>query len=147
MNGTIQLPSIDELKAQAKRLRVRLGEDGHEIGHSKALELIAQQYGYRDWNTLHAAVGNRERPPVTLGARVAGRYLGQSFAGEVIAVADLQGSGRYRVTLQFDEPVDVVTFDSFSAFRRRVTCTIGRDGRTAEKTSNGLPQLELQHRG
>ena len=147
MNGSTQLPSIDELKTQAKRLRARLGEDGHEVGHSKALELIAQQYGYRDWNTLHAAVGNRERPPVTLGARVAGRYLGQSFAGEVIAVADLNGSGRYRVTLQFDEPVDVVTFDSFSAFRRRVTCTIGRDGRTAEKTSNGRPHLELHRQG
>ena len=44
---------------------------------------------------------------------------------------------------QFDEPVDVVTWDSFSAFRRRVSCTIDRRGRTAERTSDGRPHMEL----
>lgn len=51
--------------------------------------------------------------------------------------------GRYRLTMKFDEPVDVVTFESFSAFRQRVTATVDETGRTIEKTSNGLPQLEL----
>ena len=144
MNGSTQLPSLDELKAQARRLREQLETDGHTISHSKALELIAEQYGHRDWNTLHAAVGNRAQPPVMLGARVSGRYLGQVFDGEVIAVAARQAPGRFRVTVMFDEPVDVVSFESFSAFRQRVTCTIGSDGRTVEKTSNGLPHMELR---
>ena len=51
--------------------------------------------------------------------------------------------GRYRLTLDLDEPVDVVTFDSFSAFRKRVHCTIDETGRTIEKTSNGRPHVEL----
>ena len=142
---SIPLPSIDALKAQAKRLRGRLAADGKAIGHSEALELLACQYGYRDWNTLHAAA--RERPsrsPVALGSRVRGRYLGQPFQGQVIGIKTLKGPGRYRVTLHFDEAVDVVTFDSFSAFRRRVTCTIDRSGRTAEKTSDGRPHLQLE---
>ena len=52
--------------------------------------------------------------------------------------------GRYRLTMKFDAPVDVVTFDSFSAFRQRVTATVDENGRTIEKTSNGVPQLELE---
>lgn len=145
MNGTLQLPSLQSLKDQAKRLRARLETDGTIIGHSKSLELLANQYGYKDWNTLHAAIGNRPPPsPVVLGAEVRGRYLGQSFKGEVIAVAALSAPDRFRVTFQFDEPVDVVTFDSFSAFRQRVTCTIDRSGRTAEKTSDGRPHMQLE---
>lgn len=144
MKGSLPLPSIEALKDQAKRLRAKLEADGEPIGHSKSLELLAHQYGYKDWNTLHAAVGNRPPPaPVTLGARVRGYYLGQAFEGEVIGVQTLT-PGRYRVTLDFDEPVDVVTFDSFSAFRRRVSCVVDRTGRTAEKTSDGRPHLQLR---
>jgi len=107
--------------------------------------LIAHQYGYRDWNTLHAAVGNRPPPaPVQLGMRVSGRYLGHPFDGEVIAVRALGEGERYRVTLAFDEPVDVVTFDSFSAFRSRVSATVDRRGITAEKTSDGQPHMVLE---
>ncbi len=145
MNTSLQLPALQDLKDQAKRLRVRLASDGTSISHSKSLELLANQYGYRDWNTLHAAIGNRPAPsPVALGAEVRGRYLGQPFKGEVIAIAALTAPDRFRVTFQFDEPVDVVTFDSFSAFRQRVTCTIDRSGRTAEKTSDGRPHMQLE---
>ncbi len=140
------LPSLDTLKDQAKRLRARLSPEGEQIGHSKSLELIAAQYGYRDWNTLHAAVGNR--PPFNpwmLGSRVRGHYLGQPFEGEILSAQALTGKpGRYRLTFRFDEPVDVVTFESFSAFRQRVTATVDDGGRTIEKTSNGRPHLELE---
>ncbi|WP_425513777.1 glyoxalase superfamily protein [Ensifer oleiphilus] len=146
MRGSNTLPSLDALKDQAKRLRSRLSGEGETITHSRSLELIAAQYGYRDWNTLHAAVGNR--PPFNpwmLGSRVKGRYLGQPFEGEILAVHALTSqSGRYRLTMKFDEPVDVVTFESFSAFRQRVTATVDENGRTVEKTSNGRPQLELE---
>ena len=145
MNGT--LPSIEGLKDQAKRLRARLAETGETVGHSKALELIAAQYGYKDWNTLHAAVGNRPPAcPVALGDQVGGFYLGQPFRGTVIGTRTLMTEGKYRVTLEFDEPVDVVTFDSFSAFRKRVTCIIDRDGNSSEKTSDGRPHMQLRVR-
>ena len=140
------LPSIDALKDQAKRLRVRFGDEGQSLSHSRALELIAAQYGYRDWNTLHAAAGNRPAfNPWMLGSRVRGHYLGQPFDAQVLGVQALSSQpGRYRMTLHFDEPVDVVTFDSFSAFRQRIHCTVDETGRTAEKTSNGRPHLELE---
>lgn len=144
MKNTISLPTLDVLKAQAKRLRATLEADGTTVGHSKSLELLAHQFGYKDWNTLHAAIGNR--PPksaLRIGDRVVGRYLGQPFNAEVLGIQGSTSVDRLRVTFLFDEPVDVVTFDSFSSFRKRVTCNIGKDGKTVEKTSDGQPQLSL----
>ena len=143
MNSTSFVPSIKDLKQQAKRLRARLAEDGDFISYSESLELIARQYGRRDWNTLHAAAGNRPATPVFVGARIKGRYLGQAFEGDVIAV-NLLSPGRTRVTVVFDDAVDVVAFDSFSAFRRRVTATIANNGKSAEKTSDGVPQFIVE---
>lgn len=138
------LPPVRTLKDHAKRLRSRLERDGCALSHSKALELVAEQYGYRDWNTLHAAASaSLGEAPVSLGRRVSGRYLGQPFIGEVIGLQTLSGGKRHRVTIAFDEPVDVVTFDSFSAFKKRAVANIDASGRTVEKTSNGVPHLEL----
>ena len=146
MHSPIPLPALDALKDQARRLRKRFADDGQAIGHARALELIAAQYGFRDWNTLHAKVGNRAPfNPWMLGARVRGHYLGQPFDAEVRGVQALSAEpGRYRLTLHFDEPVDVVTFESFSAFRQRVSCTVDETGRSRERTSDGRPHLELE---
>jgi hypothetical protein len=46
--------SIEQAKQMAKRLRMSLQAREHEVGHSAALELIAQQLGYADWNTAAA---------------------------------------------------------------------------------------------
>ena len=139
------LPALETLKDQAKRLRARLAQEDQTISHSRALELIAAQYGFRDWNTLHAKVGNR--PPLNpwmLGARASGTYLGHPFTAEVISVQALQNRpGYYRLTMKFDEAIDVVTFESFSAFRRRINCTIDETGRSPAKTSDGRPHVEL----
>ena len=142
---TLNLPSLETLKAQAKRLRAELERDGHAVSHSRSLELLAHQYGFRDWNGLHAAIGNRARsgPPVVLGERVKGRYLGQTFEGEITGVTTLSTPDRYRVTVSFDEPIDVVTFDSFSNYRRRVTSIVDRNGVSAERTSNLQPHMQL----
>lgn len=139
------LPSFPVLKDQARRLRASLQAEGQPVSHCRALELIAHQHGFRDWNTLHARLGNRPRlSPYTIGARVAGCYLGQRFSGEVLSAGVFESDPtRIRLTLKFDTPVDVVTFDSFSAFRHRVNCVVDDTGRSREKTSNGRPQVEL----
>jgi len=146
MNGSPpRLPSIDALKDQARRLRAKLGSDHEPISHSKSLELLAHQYGYKDWNTLHAAVGNGPSScPAALGAKVRGQYLGQVFEGEVIGVQILTQPDWFRVTLHFDKPVDVVTFGSFSNLRQRVSCIIDKSGKTPEKTSDGRPHMQLE---
>lgn len=145
--NTAPLPSVEALKAQARRLRETLAAGGTTLGHAQSLELVARQLGYRDWNTLHAAADrprpNRPRPPVALGDRVSGRYLGQPFAGVVRALRELHGGGLYELTLQFDDPVDVVTFESFSSFRQRVTATVDANGVSPRRTSNGAPHLQL----
>ncbi|OCW59411.1 glyoxalase superfamily protein [Hoeflea olei] len=145
MRDPTPLPTLDALKDQARRLRSRLGANGETIGHSKALELIAAQYGFNEWNTLHAALGNRPGArSLAPGARVTGAYLGQPFTARVVGIQALTSApGNFRVALDLDEAVDVVTFDSFSAFRKRVNGVIGEDGKSRERTSNGRPQLEL----
>ncbi len=139
MTDTRMLPSVTELKTQARRLRDSLRASGVDLSHSAALEQIAHQHGARDWNTLHALAGNQLT--LRIGERVKGRYLGQPFTGEVRGLA-VRGDGSHqRVTLHFDEPVDVVTFDSFSAYRQRVSADIGPDGTSPQRISTGEPQL------
>ena len=138
-----QRPDLEAVKAQAKALRAALTSEGREVGHGQALELVAKSHGYKDWNTLHAAIGNAPRPPAHLGQLVEGTYLKQPFIGWVSGVKELS-VGRYEIVLEFDQPVDVVTFDSFSNFRSRVTKVIGPDGRSFETTSDGVPHLVLR---
>lgn len=144
MTELSNLPSTDALKLQAKRLRQELHNNGVTVGHSKSLELVAQQYGARDWNTLQARAGNKLQ--LRVGDHVRGRYLGQAFCGEVRGL-HVRGNGEQRqITLHFDEPVDVVRFESFSALRQRVSAVIGWDGCSAQKTSDGVPQLVIEGR-
>jgi hypothetical protein len=138
------LPSRNAIKDQAKRLRGALEQEGNFVSHSEALEILAQQHGCRDWNTLSAALGNRPVEPLVLGQTVQGRYLGQTFHAEVIGISRPGNGSRHRVTLNLEQAVDVVKFDSFSAFRKRISGTIGPDGKTLERTSNGHPQLEIE---
>ncbi len=138
------LPSLATAKEMATKLRAERSAAGAPLPHSKALELIAHQHGYRDWNAFRAALAERPRLcPVTPGQRVRGRYLGQPFEGAVLKAAPTESDGFYRVVFRFDAPVDVVRFDSFSAMRQQVACMLDVDGRTAERTSDGAPQLEL----
>jgi hypothetical protein len=143
---TTTYPGIDELKAQAKRLRQAMNDRGTALTHGAALEMIARQYGARDWNTLAALAAKPNaaaKTPLFVGAHIRGRYLNQPFTGEVLALSALPGGELHRITIHFDEAVDVVTFESFSAFRRRVSAQIDADGVSPRKTSNGVPHLVL----
>ena len=144
MNEYHPLPSVEALKQQAKRLRAQISVDAREISHSKLLELLAHQFGYRDWNTLHSACANQNPgAPVTLGGTVSGRYLDQPFRGQVVALAALNNNDQYRVTIKFEKPVDVVKFHGWSAMRKRVTSSIGQCGQSRQKTSNGMPVMAI----
>lgn len=139
-------PAIEELKAQAKRLRQAMNDRGTPLTHSAALEMIARQHGARDWNTLAALAAKPNtapKAPLFVGAHIRGRYLNQPFTGEILSLSALPGGDLHRITIHFDEPVDVVTFESFSAFRRRVNAQIDADGVSPRRTSNGLPHLVL----
>lgn len=142
----ITLPSRDALKAQAKRLRTSLSDAGTQLSHSRALETIAQQWGYRDWNSLTAAAEATPAPTWQIGQRVTGTYLGHAFTGQLKSVSQ-RGTTHTRVTLALDTPVDVVSSDKFSALRRQINATINAAGRTVEKTSDGQPHLVLHPAG
>lgn len=138
------MPSIANLKAQAKRLRAQLESLGTSISHSKSLELIAQQQGCHDWNTLCAKVDVQPLLPANVGDRVTGRYLSIPFSGSVRGLEVLK-AGRFRISIEFDHAIDVVRFDSFSALRKRVDCVIDASGKSYEKTSDGQPHLVLEN--
>ncbi|MCV2887602.1 glyoxalase superfamily protein [Ruegeria aquimaris] len=142
MKNDQEIAPIGELKAQAKRLREKLRDAGTGLSHAQALELVAHQHGARDWNTLVARAGNRLH--LRVGDRVSGDYLGQPFTGEIRGLTVIGDGAHRRITLHFDQPVDVVTFDSFSAFRQRVSSEIGWDGRSTRCTSDGRPQLVVR---
>jgi len=137
------LPSLDALKAQAKALRHSLAGTGHTINHAQSLELLAKQLGYRDWNTLHAKVGNTPQPLVQLGQHISGLYLGRPFAGLVKSVSDIGHGTRYQVTIRFDTPVNISKFDSMVIERRQINATVNRDCQSTEKTSDGTPHLAI----
>lgn len=153
-DGYQNTPSTDRIvsyKQQARRLREAMQEQGGSMTHGAALEMVARSHGFRDWNTLAAlekGQPNRmdgEQPlPFAVGRPVRGRYLGHAFTGKVLSVTSMAAGGLYKVVIHFDEPVDVVTFDSFSALRSRISADVGRDGVSPRKTSNGLPQLIIE---
>lgn len=137
-----QLPTVAEAKRQAKRLREQLDRQGTPVSHGNALELVAHQHGFRDWNAFHAAMGNRPPEGWAPGDRVEGSYLSQAFSATIVAV-EMVRPGWFRLVLDLDEAVDVVTFDSFSNFRTRIRGVVGPEGHSRERTSDGLPQLRL----
>ena len=138
----IPLPSRAALKAQAKRLRAGLNAAGTPCKHSQALEAIAHQWGARDWNTLSARANDAPLPAYHPGQPIKGRYLGHPFVGKIKAASRI-GSGQYRLTLRFDERVDVVRSSLFSAWRQQVNCVVDATGQSLRKTSDGVPHVVL----
>jgi hypothetical protein len=111
------------------------------VSQSRALELVAQSVGARDWNTV-AAQPRINSKTWQVGQAVSGRYLGHAFTGRVHSVS-ARSPGWHRLTIDFDTPVDVVASEHFSSLRRRISAMVGADGITVEKTSNGQPHLQL----
>jgi hypothetical protein len=53
--ATANTERIERSGQSIAKSRIQAGGDA--ISHSRALELIAAQFGFNDWNTLHAAAG------------------------------------------------------------------------------------------
>lgn len=137
-------PTLQQLKLQARRMRADLASDAAPISHSRSLEIIAHQRGFKDWNTLHASASNRPAiESVELGQTVRGSYLGQRFEGEVVGIRMMKLGQLYYVSIQLDKAIDVVTFDSFTNFRKRLNCAVDATGVSPAKTSNGAPHMVL----
>lgn len=132
---------LAEAKSQAKALRAALAAQGAPVSHGQALELVAQQNGSRDWNTLQARLARMAPRPLRLNDPVRGHYLGQAFTGRIVALAKLRRNTQ--VSLQLYDPIDTVRFDSFSNMRSHIRGVVGPDGRSPCKMSNGAPQLSL----
>lgn len=138
--------TLAEAKAQARALRAALQGQGRVISHAQALEMIAHQHGARDWNALHARLSQQPSPPdLAQGGRVRGHYLGQPFAGRIIG---LSGPASHRlIEIRFDQPVDVVRFQSFSNLRHQIRAVIDPHGCSHERTSDGRHQLVVRPEG
>jgi hypothetical protein len=144
MPFSLDTPSASSLKDEAKALREERSKTDAPLSHSAALEEVARRHGYRDWNTARAALPERVSVPVQVGMRVRGTYLKQQFAGLVLAVKALADMRHFEVTVRFDDPVDVITFESFSAYRQRVTATVDVHGVSPAHTSDGEPHMRLR---
>lgn len=91
---------------------------------------------------MFAVIANAPPKSCAVGDRLSGTYLSQPFAAQAIAVSMLK-PGWVRLELHLDEPVDVVTWDGFSNFRRRIRGVIGPKGHSVERTSDGQPHLHI----
>ncbi len=144
---TPRLYTRDQAKARAKAIRAEHKALGHVISHSAALEKLAREQGFADWNTLSARLGNAPEIPLQVGDRVCGSYLKKPFEGVVHAVANQGHGAAFDIVIDFDEPVDVVEFESFSNFRSRVQARISAGGTSFMKTSDGIPHMIVTRAG
>jgi hypothetical protein len=144
MSFSLDTPSAQTLKSEAKELRQQRAALGEILSHGAALEQVARAHGYRDWNTARAALPERVAVPFQVGQRVSGLYLDQPFVGMLIGVQLLGNMQSYTVTIQFDEPVNVTPTFMFAAYRHRVVSTIDIHGTSLAMRGNGNPQLVIK---
>ncbi|MEO0607203.1 MAG: glyoxalase superfamily protein [Pseudomonadota bacterium] len=127
-----------QAKARARQIKA---ESPTSISLAAALEQVAQEMGFRDWNTASARLTNERQTHWQVGERVSGTYLKRAFTGRIHAVRELHAGAGYELVLQFDAPVDVVDWESFSAMRQRVKALVSPEGVSWSKTSDGVPHL------
>src|SRR5690348_2615349 len=142
MSYSLDTPSIQTLKAEAKALRDERA-DAAPLTHAAALEEIARKHGYRDWNTASAALPERIAIPVQVGQRVKGTYLSRPFTGLVLGMQLLADMKHYEVTVKFDKAVNVSKFD-WPMERLRVRATVNLEGVSPAHTSDGEPHMRVR---
>ncbi len=143
MSFSLDTPSIRTLKSEARALRDERETAGTPIGQGQALEEVARRHGYRDWNTASAALPERLPVLPQVGDKVKGTYLSKPFTGLLIGLQLLADMQHYEVTVKFDQPVNVSKFASMVHNRQRVRATIGQNGESPAKTSDGEPHMRI----
>lgn len=143
MSLSLDTPSSQSLKTEARNLREHHARSGQPMTHSAALEAVARSHGYRDWNTARAVLPERTAVPFQVGMRVRGFYLEQPFSGVLIGAQLVSGMRRLKVTVLFDQPVNVTPNLMFAALRQRVTATVDERGVSPALRGNGQPQMRL----
>ena len=141
---SLDTPTTQTLKSEAKALREERTVAGAPLTQGAALEEIAHRHGYRDWNTASAATPDRIRTPAQVGQKVLRTYLGKPFTGMLVGLQMLADMRHYEVTVQFDKPVNVSKFASMVHNRSRVRATVGSDGISLSRTSDGEPHMRLR---
>jgi len=134
---------LKEAKRQARRLAEAMERAGTKVSLGRAYELTAQAAGHADWNTMAAALKAPAGAGLALGERVSGRYLGHAITGRVHALKR-KGAEHVEIEIDLDVPVDVIASEAFSSFRKRIRATLGPDGRSVGRRSDGVPHLELE---
>jgi len=61
----------------------------------------------------------------------------------VVSISALTQTDQFRVTINFEQPVDVIKFEGWSALRKRVSSQIAGNGRSPQRTSDGAPIMVL----
>lgn len=137
----IPIQSKDLAKAAAAIVRAEAAAAGRKVSRSAALERVAIGHGFTNWNALSARLAKTADRPLQAGERVEGRYLKQPFTGVVVSAREAGTADALEVSIALDEAVDVVTFEAFSNFRRRIAATVSPGGVSFAKTGDGVPQL------
>lgn len=127
MNTSEQTPA--NLKLQARRLRDYFAGKNIEISHAMALEALAKQHGFRDWNVLSATLNRQAEQKAwpELEDRIRGNYLGHSFQGKILKVETTTVANSRRYTILFDQPIDVVASAHFSSYRKQINCFLNQN--------------------
>ena len=141
MSFSLDIQSVQSLKSEAKALREERSAAGETISHGAALEAVAKAHGFRDWNTARASLPDRVAVPFQVGQRVHGTYLEQPFRGVLIGVQMMSDGQHFKITVNFDEPVNVTPNFMFAARRHRVVATVDLHGVTPAQRGNGKPQM------
>jgi len=144
MSFSLDTPSVQTLKAEARALREDRDRSGNPLTHSAALEAVAHAHGFRDWNTARAALPDRVSPPFQVGQRVRSTYLSQPYNGMLLGVNLMSSMQHYQLTILFDEPVNVTPNFMFAAHRQRVTGTVDIRGVSPALRGDGTPQLVVE---
>lgn len=104
-----------DAKQMARALRQGLADRKLALSHSDCLELVAQQFGCADWNTLAARI-NAEAQPPTLPAGWTLTGIGRGNAYRAGLDPDVPGAMRVAST----SPNGIVDVDEFGGLMRTI---------------------------
>lgn len=151
--------TLSRTKSRAKRLRSYLASQNISVSHAQSLEAIAQEDGYRDWNTLAAMLLAANGPARAtsedkytaprlgfhVGDRVAGTYRGGDFIGTILGLEKTDGAPVWRIKIQFDQPVEIGSSSALNLTRLRVRLMIDVSGTSVNLKGTPDGQMQMRH--